>query len=218
MGATAVVATIWDQLGLGGFFTGRGGVGFDLAGAVFAMVLNWLTDPSSKRRVIDWLEDDQALPEGFGRPELWHLYRALDHLAAAKDELEVHLWSQLTDLANMDLGLVCYDLTSTYFERAVVPSKVFASKAFGYSRDKRSDGAQIVIGLLCVGDGMPIAHRVWAGNTSDVATLPTVLEDLRGRFPVGRICVVADRGLISAANLDAVQGAGFAHIIATRLH
>jgi hypothetical protein len=124
----------------------------------------------------------------------------------------------LTTLANLDLTLVCYDLTSTYFEGGVGPSKRFQSKAFGYSRDKRGDRPQVVIGLLCTGDGLPIAHRVWPGDTGDVTTLPTVLDDLRDRFAVGRICLVADRGLISSTNLDAVTEAGFAHIIATRLH
>ncbi|MDH3682652.1 MAG: IS1634 family transposase [Acidimicrobiia bacterium] len=218
-GATAAVAAVWDRLALGQFFSERSGhLSFDLGAAIFVMVLNRLVDPSSKRRVIDWLDDDQALPDEFDRLDLHHLYRALDHLADAKTDLEAHLWSQLTNLTNLDLSLVCYDLTSTYFEGAVGGSERFPSKAFGYSRDKRGDRPQIVIGLLCTGDGLPIAHRVWPGNTSDLATLPTVLDDLRDRFAIGRICLVADRGLISKVNLEAVTKAGFAHIIATRLH
>ena len=98
------------------------------------------------------------------------------------------------------------------------PSERFPSRAFGYSRDHRSDRPQIVIGLLCTSDGIPIAHRVFAGNTNDSTTLPDVLADLAERFAVGRICVVADRGLISAANIDVVAEAGFDHILATRLH
>ena len=75
-----------------------------------------------------------------------------------------------------------------------------------------------MIGLLCTADGIPIAHHVFAGNTADVSTLPGVLADLQDRFGVGRICVVADRGLISADNVDVVAGHGFDHLIATRLH
>ena len=63
-----------------------------------------------------------------------------------------------------------------------------------------------MIGLLCTGDGIPIAHHVFAGNTADVTTLPAVLDDLQARFGVGRICVVADRGLISADNVETVEG------------
>jgi hypothetical protein len=76
----------------------------------------------------------------------------------------------------------------------------------------------VVIGLLCTGDGIPIAHHVFAGNTADVSTLPDVLEDLARRFGVGRICVVADRGLISEDNVQVVAGQGFDHVLATRLH
>ena len=109
-------------------------------------------------------------------------------------------------------------LTSTYFEGSARPSDRFPSRAFGYSRDHRSDRPQIVIGLLCTSDGIPIAHHVFAGNTNDAATLPAVLTDLAQRFAVGRICVVADRGLISSANVEVVTDAGFDHVLATRLH
>ena len=118
----------------------------------------------------------------------------------------------------MDLKFVCYDLTSTYLEGAADASGRFESKAFGYSRDRRADRPQVVIGLLCTGDGIPIAHHVFAGNTADASTLPGVLADLTERFAVGRICVVADRGLISADNVAAVAEAGCDHVLATRLH
>ena len=92
----------------------------------------------------------------------------------------------------------------------------FASRVFGYSRDHRPDRPQIVIGLLCTTDGIPIAHHVFAGNTNDATTLPGVLDDLKKRFAVGPICVVADRGLMSASNLETVTRAGFDHLLATR--
>ncbi len=181
-GGTAAVAAVWERLGLDTFFdrwAHQRRLSYDLGDAVLAMVINRLVAPGSKRRVIDWLDADQAMPDGFS---------------------------------------ACYDLTSTYFEGSTKPTDRFPSRAFGYSRDKRSDRPQIVIGLLCTGDGLPIAHRVWPGNTADGATLDTVLGDLQHRFGIGRICVVADRGLISAANIDALTTAGFAHILATRLH
>jgi transposase len=220
-GGTAAVVAVWERLGLGTFFdrwAHQRRLSYDLGDAVLAMVINRLVAPGSKRRVIDWLEADQAMPDGFTAPTLDQLYWSLDQLTAAKDDLETHLWAELANLTNLDLRLACYDLTSTYFEGSTRPTDRFPSRAFGYSRDKRSDRPQIVIGLLCTGDGLPIAHRVWPGNTADTATLDTVLGDLQSRFGIGRICVVADRGLISAANIDALTDAGFAHILATRLH
>ena len=75
-----------------------------------------------------------------------------------------------------------------------------------------------MIGLLVTGDGIPIAHHVFSGNTSDVTTLPEIMEDLQRRFGVGRIALVADRGLISEDNIEEVEAHGFDHVLATRLH
>ena len=75
-----------------------------------------------------------------------------------------------------------------------------------------------MIGLLVTGNGIPIAHYVFAGNTKDATTLPGVMADYQARFGVGKIALVADRGLISEKNLDEVQRAGFDHVLATHLH
>ena len=220
LGAVAAVSAVWERLGLDGLFAGLGARrGADaLEHAVFAMVANRLVAPCSKRRLGEWAADDVVMPEGWSAPSLGQYCRALDAVADARDETEAHLYARLCDLSNLDLRLVCYDLTSTYFEGSARPSDRFPSRAFGYSRDHRGDRPQIVVGLLCTSDGIPIAHHVFAGNTNDAATLPAVLADLADRFAVGRICVVADRGLISTAKVEAVTDAGFDHVLATRLH
>ena len=220
VGAVAAAATVWGRLGLDGWFAqvgARRGAGA-LEHAVFAMAANRLVAPCSKRRLVEWAAEDVVMPEGWEAPSLDQYYRALDAVADAKEATEAHLYSRLCDLSNLDLRLVCYDLTSTCFEGSPRPSVRFGSRAFGYSRDHRGDRPQIVIGLLCTSDGIPIAHHVFAGNTNDASTLPAVLDDLADRFAVGRICVVADRGLISKDNVDAVADAGFDHLLAARLH
>ena len=219
VGAVAAVWAVWQQLGLGEWFAQVGATrgAKALEHAVFAMVANRLVAPCSKRRLAEWATADVVMPDGWSAPSLDQYYRALDAVAASKDQTETHLYGRLCDLTNLDLRLVCYDLTSTYFEGSTRPSERFPSRAFGYSRDHRSDRPQIVIGLLCTSDGIPIAHRVFSGNTADVTTLAAVLRDLAARFAVGRICVVADRGLISANNVETVAEAGFDHILATKL-
>jgi transposase len=220
-GAMAACDAYFSRLLLDELFDGIGrrrrSVG--LPDAVFAMVANRLSDPSSKRRcVTDWLGADAALPEARNAPSLDRLYRGLDAVADSKDEIEAHLFTELCNLTNLDLRLVCYDLTSTYFEGEERASERFPSKAFGYSRDHRGDRPQIVIGLLVTSDGIPIAHHVFSGNTADRSTLPEVMADLQARFGVGRIALVADRGLISEENLALVAANGFDHVLATRLH
>ncbi|HEY1222973.1 MAG TPA: IS1634 family transposase, partial [Acidimicrobiales bacterium] len=219
-GAVAAVASYFDRLGLREHFSSIGDRrrSKNLADTVFVMVANRLCDPSSKRRTIhEWLSS-VALPDGVTSPRLDQCYRGIDAIADEKEETEELLYARLCDLTNLDLRLALYDLTSTYFETSRGPSGEFPSRAYGYSRDKRGDRPQVVIGLLVTGNGIPIAHYVFPGNTRDSTTLTEVMADYQARFGVGRIALVADRGLISEKNLDDVEAAGFDHVLATRLH
>ncbi len=220
LGTMVAVRHLWDELGLQGLFETIGteaGLSWSLADAVFAMLAGRLIDPASKRRTHRWIVEDVVAPDGFSFPTLEQYYRALDVLAAHKDVVERHVYTGVCDLTNLNLTLACYDLTSSYLEGDPSPKARFPSKAFGYSRDKRGDRPQVVIGLLTSGDGIPIAHHVFSGDTTDSTTLKGVLEDLVKRFAVGRICVVADRGLISEANIDQVEAAGCDWLFATKL-
>jgi transposase len=219
-GAVAAVHAMFTSLGLDAHYATVGArrrsVG--LADSVFVMIANRLISPWSKRRTItEWLDGDVALPDAMSVPSLDQLYRALSAVAANKAATEEHLYRRLTDLLSLDLRLCCYDLTSTYFEAAAGDER-FPSKKFGYSRDHRGDRPQVIIGLLVTSEGVPIAHHVFPGNTNDATTLSSVLTDLQTRFGVGKIAIVADRGLISDANLADVDAAGFDHVLATRLH
>jgi transposase len=220
IGTMAAVRHLWDELGLEQLFTTIGneaGCAFSLADAVFAMLAGRLVDPASKRRTHRWIVDDVVAPDSFSFPTLDQYYRALDVVCEHKDAIERHVYAAVCDLTNLQLTLACYDLTSTYLEGEVAGHSRFPSKAFGYSRDRRSDRPQVVIGLLTSADGIPIAHHVFAGGTSDATTLKGVLEDLTRRFAVGRICVVADRGLITDDNIAEVEGAKCDWLFATKL-
>jgi transposase len=221
-GAIAAIHHMFRRLGLDEHFQQLGDrrQATSLADTVFVMVANRLIAPASKRRtIIEWLDGDVELPAGVSAPSLAQCYRAIDTVAATKSDTETHLFAALTSLLNLELRWCCYDLTSTYFETTSVdPDGRFPSKKFGYSRDHRSDRPQVMIGLLVTGDGLPIAHHMFDGNTADSTTMPEVMADLQDRFGVGRIALVADRGLISEDNLADVAAAGFDHVIATRLH
>ena len=220
LGGVAGVDAYFSRLSLDELFSSIGSArgSKNLADTVLVMVANRLLAPSSKRRtILEWL-DDVVLPARVTPPSLDQCYRALDAICAEKAEIETHIYARVTDLLNLDLRLCCYDLTSTYFEGDVTASKRFPSRVFGYSRDHLGDRPQVMIGLLVTRDGIPIAHHVFDGNTKDSSTLPAVMADLQARFGVGRIALIADRGLISEKNLDAVEEAGFEHVLATRLH
>lgn len=111
-GSMAACQAYFSRLGLSELFCeiGRARRQARLSDAVFVMLANRLVLASSKRRTVtDWLGADVALPEGVRAPSLDQCYRALDVLSDEKDAVESHLYGRLTDLANLDLRLVCYD-------------------------------------------------------------------------------------------------------------
>ena len=134
VGAVAAVAAVWGRLGLDGWFARLGARrGADaLEHAVFAMVANRLVAPCSKRRLSEWAAEDVVMPEGWSAPSLSQYYRAVDAAADSKEATEDHLYGRLCDLSNLDLRLVCYDLTSAYFEGSARPSDRFPSRPHQY--------------------------------------------------------------------------------------
>jgi Transposase len=126
------------------------------------------------------------------------LYAALDWLSERQERIEARLARR--HLAEGDL--VFYDLSSSYFEGRSCPLA-----ALGYSRDGRRGTRQIVYGLLTDRAGKPIAVQVFKGNTIDHQTVPAALEKLRGRFGLSQVVLVADRGMVTRANIDALAAA-----------
>jgi len=146
----------------------------DIVPCVKAMVFNRLLEPSSKLRVFEWVKT-QAIQEIYPRDiALHHYYRSLDYLMAHKSSLEEDIFWNVNDIFTVDLSLVFYDLTSSYFEGDCCD---IAKR--GYSRDHRPDRRQIEIGLLVNREGIPIAHEVWEGNIKDPQTVPDALETMQ---------------------------------------
>ena len=130
-----------------------------------------------------------------GDVELKQVYAALDWLGEAQEDIEKRL-------ARKHLAgsmLVLYDLTSTW-----VTGDCCELAARGYSRDGKRDDPQIVFGLVCTPDGCPVAVEVFAGNTTDPATVASQVEKLRDRYGIGKIAWVGDRGMLTQARIDTV--------------
>ena len=117
-----------------------------------------------------------------------------------KDKIEKSLWVERQDLFNQ-LSVVFFDTTSLYFEGAGGQSL----GQRGHSKDSRPDLAQMVVGVVLDGQGEPLCCEMWPGNAADVKGLMPVLENLRERFGIGRVCVVADRGFISRKTLEQLE-------------
>ena len=202
-----------------------------LSDRTLVLVVNRLTAPGSEHGLARWLEtdfvcdrcgrrwlaawrdDDERLASRTPRVrvELRQLktwYRTLDQLLEHKDTIEHALFITLRDLFSLQVDMVFYDLTSTYFEGHGPPG----IGANGHSRDGKPRNPQVLVGLVVV-DGWPIAHHVFAGNRRDAKTVPEVLRDLEQRFGLRRIVFVGDRGMVTSHNLDDLRAHGHGYIV-----
>ena len=216
-GDVLVAEKLWSELGLRDILrriASRRDNEFSFERAVFSMVYDRLADPGSKLSLSEKLMEEYYIPGSEGL-ELQHLYRALDILYENKERIEEKLFSRHRDLFSHQLELVFFDTTSTYFEGSGEGSEL---KRFGHSRDKRPERKQLVIGILMTREGMPIACRVFPGNTADARTIGPVLDDLRRRFNIRRVVFVSDRGMVSEANLKLMASAGYDYIVGVRLN
>jgi len=184
---------------------------FDVEAAWRALVFARICAPGSERSVMQWLPGVYA-PE-FEGSQLHHLYRTLDFAADVKDEFERQWLMQLTKKLCPDLRLVLFDTTSVYFEGAGPEGLA----AYGYSRDKRSDLPQIVLGLFMTEEGYPLTHMVFPGNAVDLAVFREAMADLRKKLPISEIVMVMDRGMVSEANLRMLDELGIPYIVGARL-
>lgn len=187
-------------------------VEYDLEAHIKSLIFNRLDDPSSKLALLSWLETVHIPGIKSGDIRYEYLLRAMDFLITNKQELEDIISHRLLDLFNHDLKLCFYDLTSTYFEadKSITDDDI---RRNGYSRDHRSDREQIVIGVVMTGDGLPLAHYTFSGNRSDSTTVQEVMSDIRNRFGVEKITLVADKGMVSGTNIKFLVESGFPFIL-----
>ena len=111
------------------------------------------------------------------------------------------------------MDLVPRDTTSTYFEGRAAEGLA----EFGFSKDRKPDRLQIMVGVLMSRDGFPIAHEVFPDNTVEVETFRHILAEVRMRFNLGRVILVADRGMVSEKMLQEIEKAGLEYIVGVRM-
>ena len=167
-----------------------------------AMVFNRLCDPQSKLGVLRWL-DTVALPVGFGldedAPMHQHLLRAMDVIDQHHEALRDRMALLMRPLIDQDLSLVFYDLTTV---QAAGMSEVQGDvRAHGKAKSGLIE-RQFMLSLVQTADGLPIDHQVHPGNTAEARTLLPMIRALVARYPLKRVVLVADRGLLSLSNLD----------------
>lgn len=179
-------------------------LGFDVRSLVFTMVAARFVRPGSKLKVYEHWQNrlyPKMVERGIG---LHQLYRTLDVLHAHKDDIERSLFWRDRDLFNQKLDVVLYDLTTLRFEST--RTDLGGLRQFGYSKERRGDCTQVVLGLLVTPDGVPIGFEVYPGNTFEGSTIRDIVDKLREKYHVRRFIFVGDRGLFSKKNLSALRG------------
>jgi transposase len=200
---------------------------FDLERVIMLAVIHRLIDPGSDRATEKWCAEYLWPDEP--APDLQHFYRAMAWLGeplpeteqqdrlpfsprCTKDLIEEELFARRRDLFS-GLSMVLFDTTSLYFEGE--GGETIGQR--GHSKDHRPDLKQMVVGLVIDADGRPICCELWPGNTTDVTTVLPLVGRLRNRFGISRICVVADRGMISQKTISALEAEGLQYILGARL-
>jgi hypothetical protein len=200
---------------------------FDVERAVFLTVLHRLCATGSDRAGQRWKED--YLIDGADDLELHQMYRAMAWLGeqlpanqqqgfsklvprCTKDVIEEQLFANRRDLFSA-LDIVFFDTTSLYFEGEGGDTL----GQYGHNKDHRPDLHQMVVGVVLDGDGRPICCELWPGNTADVTTLLPIVDRLRQRFHIVRVCIVADRGMISAAIMQELEETNTPYILGARM-
>ena len=165
---------------------------------IVAMIVDRLVTPRSKLGFVRAVSPETACTSlgavlGLGEVGEREPYAALDWLLGQQQRLE----NGLARRHLQDGTLVLYDVSSSYMEGRKCPLA-----RYGYSRDHRGDRPQIVYGLLCTADGLPVAVEVFEGNIADPATLSSQVAKLKARFKLARVVLVGDRGMITSARID----------------
>ena len=219
IGPPLLFGHLWKRLGLDevlGELLAERRFGFSVEKSVFLSVVHRLMVSGSDRAADKW-KDGYAFDEDVQKLGLHHLYRAMAWLGESlpdeeqtgatpfalrcqKDLIEEGLFQRNRDLFS-EFDLVFFDTTSIYFEGEGGETL----GQYGHSKDHRPDCKQIVVGVILDGNGTPVCSELWPGNTTDVKSLLPVVERLRARFAIRRICVVADRGMMSANTIQELE-------------
>ena len=202
---------------------------------LFGLVANRALAPSSKLAAAEWISNDvhiENLPE-IGEQAC---YRAMDWLHGAREHLEARIFDKVATVLNLEVDLLFFDTTSSYFELEEAdeevarnwrgekasgdddaePDKAAGFRTHGNSKDSRDDLPQIVIGMAMTRAGIPVRCWCWPGNASDQVVIRQVKDEMRD-WTLAKIVWVTDRGFSSAENRRYLRSGDHHYIIGEKL-
>ena len=214
-GPVLIFKKIWEDLGLPGFlehYLKKKKITFKAVDIIFSLVLNRLLEPKSELATHEWVKNVYGL-SGVVDTHQW--YRSLDFLIEHKEKIEYDLFAKDMDLFNQELDIVLMDTTSVvYWGDGDKAEKILD---YGYSRQKRFDLKQVIVGIFMTKDGIPIGHEVYPGNTNDIKAFKQMIVSIKGRYSIRRVIIVCDRGMVSKDNLTQLRTDGYEYIVGMKM-
>lgn len=201
-------AELWERLGIASCLKKiheKSNISFHFVDVAFLMAVQHLLSPRSKLGNFNHQDSYFGLKE----VKLQHLYRTLDKLSEEKEFIENELFEQNYQFYGQTVDVVFYDVTTFAFESVIADEL----KNFGFSKNCRFNEVQVVMGLLMDTNG----YELFAGNTFDGKTMIKSLQNIKHRFGISRVIIVADRGINSKNNLNLIKEAGYGYIVASKI-
>jgi len=235
-GRPHVVQALWQELGIGQALrrvARSRAYRADVEREVFAMACQRTIAPASKLEATRWASREVVLP-GVGELTDDGLYAAMDFLLECSERVQEAVFFSVANLLNLEVDVIFFDTTSTYFEVEVDDDEVgldgdererpaarrapvqAGERRLGHSKDSRPDLPQVVIGMAVTREGIPVRVWVWPGNTNDQTVIEQVKADLGG-WKLGRCVMVVDSGFSGSENLRCLQRQGGHYIAGMKL-
>lgn len=217
LGCELVFRRLFEDIGLNEILAKVfGGVrtDFDVKDALFNLVLNRLSAPTSKHAVTEWQDDEYQI----NKYDLHQYYRTMDHLEDERENLENALFSRMKSLSNArksEVSIALFDTTSVVYYGEGEDEEEFLN--YGFSKAKRSDLKQIVVGVAMTHDGIPLNHESYSGNTNDVSCFKQVIEKFANKHDQTDTTFVGDRGLMSTKNVELLVESGYSYILGFKM-
>ena len=199
-GIILVLRRLWEEIGLDELFKKylkAYKYKTNLSECILALIISRLLEPGSEHHSKIWL--NAVYEPKWENLQLQHLYRALDFIYHHKQDLEKDLFFKAANLFNQELDLVMFDTTSLKYWGEGEDIDILQ---YGYSKEKRGDLKQLIIGILMTKEGLPVACEIFAGNTSDLKSFLYTIEKLKEEYKISKLIWVADRGMVSTENIS----------------
>ncbi len=214
-GYTQIVNVLWNTFKINELITKvlkNKRIKYDFINILKLMLVERLNIPCSKLQNFH----NQSEYLGIDKVELHNLYRSLDVMSDAQNEIQNHFFNLHKNIFSTDLTVVFYDVTTLYFD-ASMPQNENDIRQKGWSKDGKHKKLQVVLGLLVDKFRNPLSYKLYSGDTYEGHTFTDAVNKLKNEFQLSKLVIVADSGMLMNDNIEEIKKNGFEYIVGDRL-